>query len=132
MKYISRIVAFALIAVMSLSFTGCSKKETTFDFSKVAEVRLYNENDADLREFIKKDEAQKVIKPISGITWKKKEKSSDTSTNYTYRIQCYTIKGEKSKNIKIVDKDSIIYNGNYWKAEEGELDLTFYKEYFAK
>ncbi len=132
MKYIAKLSAFALIMIITLTFSGCSKKETTFDFSKVAEARLYTAKDTECLEFLKKDEAQKLIKPISEITWKKGDESTDDSTDYIYRIQCYTIKGEKSKSIKITDDGKIIYNSYYWEGEENPLDTTYFKEYFAQ
>ena len=55
------------------------------------------------------------------------------SKDYEYRIQSYTIKGEKSKNIKITSDGGIIYNNYYWVPEgEVNLDLSYYAEYFKE
>ncbi|MCR4716981.1 MAG: hypothetical protein K5656_07345 [Lachnospiraceae bacterium] len=133
MKYIKLIIAFLILVLSLLSFTACGKKETSFDFGNVAEARIYTERDAEYKEFIHKEDAQKLIKPIGDITWERSDEAAKDSANYIYRIQCYTIKGEKSKNIKITSDGRIIYKDYYWIAEgDKALDLTFYSGYFKE
>ncbi len=128
-KYLLFLTAF----VVALVNTGCTSKETTFDFEDVKEVRLYTAGDADMREYIKESEAKEIILPISEITWERGDKAASDSKNYAYRVQCYTIKGEKSMNIKITSDGGIIYKNYYWEPDgEATLDLSYYAEYFKE
>ncbi len=133
MKRIYKCLMLLAAFAVSVMCVGCTSKETTFDFEEDTEVRLYTAEDQDVREFINESEAKEVIQPVAEITWERDKKAASNSKNYEYRIQCYTIKGEKSKNIKITSDGGIIYNNYYWVPEgEATLDLSYYAEYFKE
>ncbi|MBQ4232969.1 MAG: hypothetical protein II699_06775 [Lachnospiraceae bacterium] len=133
MKARYKCLLFLTAFVICILNVGCTSKETTFDFEEDTEVRLYTAGDQDIREFINESEAKEVIQPVAEITWERDKKAASNSKDYEYRIQSYTIKGEKSKNIKITSDGGIIYNNYYWVPEgEVNLDLSYYAEYFKE
>lgn len=121
-------IYLCILLLVTVSLTGCQKKEQEFDFDKVAAIKIYNSKDEDVVQITDIEQVRKVLDSISGIVWKVSKQDASNYDAYQYRIRCFDKKGEHRQNIMVCSEKRIDYNGKFWDAEEGELDLDLLKK----
>lgn len=132
------LIALALALACLLGLVGCAGKpdETTsseyksFAFENVSKIVVTSIEGRKL-EVTDVDTVQKITKNIASVQFEKGE-SSENYNGFGPFIDWYDTNGNYIEGISVMAGETIIYDGFFWTAMEGNIDYMALNELLEK
>lgn len=115
-------IVFLLLLCMVLSLSGCGNRTLTFELNDIQKVVLTSPSGKVENVITDTDTIRQITDSIASIPFRR-ERSVRDINGFGITVEWYAGSGERILSISVDDDQSIHYDGQIWKAQEGSINM---------